>query len=169
MEEMIAAQAGLPNTIAAKLDQADAIGDQVAQIAGERAPIVATGCGTAGHAAQGVAAILNEALVELGHSGGAIQWRPPFEACVVPWRGGMCIGVSEGGRSKATVAALEGARAVGGTTALITAYANTPAERAADMVLDTGTADRSWCHTSRIPGPDRCWSSCGRQNPRNSI
>ena len=147
MEEMIAAQAELPDAIAEASAAADAIGDRVAEAAAERSPVVATGCGTAGHAAQGVAEVLNEALGEISYPGGAVQWRPAFEAAAAPWRGGMCVGISHGGRSRATVAALAAARAAGATTALVTAFSDTPAEEVADEILNTRIVDRSWCHT----------------------
>jgi glutamine---fructose-6-phosphate transaminase (isomerizing) len=148
MEEMIAAQAELPDAIAEASAAVDAIGDRTAEAAAERAPIVATGCGTAGHGAQGVAEVLNEALGDVGHHpGGAVQWRPAFEAALAPWRGGMCVGISHGGRSRATVAALAAARAAGATTALVTARSGTPAEEVGDEILNTRIVDRSWCHT----------------------
>ena len=147
MQEMIAAQVDLPRSIAKKAHRAEAVAAQVARSAAEHAPIVVTGCGTAGHAAQGLGAILNDALTDLGHHGGAVQWRPAFEAASAPWRGGVCVGVSESGRSKATVAALRAARAFGSATALVTAFRDTPATEAVDEVVETGMADRSWCHT----------------------
>jgi glucosamine--fructose-6-phosphate aminotransferase (isomerizing) len=153
MEEMIAAQVELPYTIAKNMSRAEVLAEQVTQSASDRAPIVATGCGTAGHAAQGLAAVLNEAFTDTGHDSGALQWRPAFEAACAPWRGGICLAVSESGRSKATVAALQAAHAAGARTALITAARDTPAYEAADEVLEIGIADRSWCHTVGYLGP----------------
>jgi fructoselysine-6-P-deglycase FrlB-like protein len=42
---------------------------------------------------------------------------------------------------------MRGARAAGAKTGLITAVGGTPATDAADVVLQTGMVDRSWCHT----------------------
>jgi fructoselysine-6-P-deglycase FrlB-like protein len=57
------------------------------------------------------------------------------------------IGVSHEGATWATMLALQTARAGGATTALVTVSRRSPAAELADIVIETGELDRSWCHT----------------------
>lgn len=153
MEDMIAAEVELPIAILREAGPAGTIARALRERANRGEPIVTTGCGTGGHAARAVEALLNEAAGVVGLGDGIARWRPAFEAVLEPSSAGLLIGVSHGGRTRATVAALEAARARGTATALITAHTGTPAETAADHVLLTGLADRSWCHTAAYLGP----------------
>jgi fructoselysine-6-P-deglycase FrlB-like protein len=153
MEDMIASQAELPSAILRETGPATTIALALRERASRGEPIVTTGCGTGGHAAQAVAALVNEAGSAMCLRDGIAQWRPAFEAMLEPSSVGLLIAVSHGGRTRATVAALEAARARGATTALITAHRDTPAETVADHILMTGLADRSWCHTAAYLGP----------------
>jgi glutamine---fructose-6-phosphate transaminase (isomerizing) len=112
-------------------------------------PIVVVGCGTAWHAALAFADVLSEAL------GGShlAEGRQSFDAALDPRHDGLCIAVSNGGRSKATLDALEAARSTGATTALVTADPAGPLSRAADVIVESMTGDDSWCHTIAYLAP----------------
>lgn len=107
--------------------------------------VVVTGCGTSEHAARAGAALLSESL---GDPGGpsAVVARNAFDAALEPARG-MCIAVSHGGTSTATLDALRAARGVGATTCLITAAETSEAHAVADLLFCTPIVDASWCHT----------------------
>jgi fructoselysine-6-P-deglycase FrlB-like protein len=64
-----------------------------------------------------------------------------------PPAAGVLLAVSHEGGTWATNLALEGARAAGSTTALITVSDRSPGAALADLVLTTGEQDQSWCHT----------------------
>jgi len=118
-------------------------------------PIVTVGCGTSEHGAQAVAEIVREGLREsglpwtAGVGGGPIPIQA-FEASLVGGlgrEGAVVIGVSHEGGTGATNAALQRARDGLATTALITAASGSPGAALAEIVLDTGELDQSWCHT----------------------
>ena len=148
MTEMIEAEPALAARILERL-QADGSAASLAEAVraqGDRSSIVVVGCGTSEHGARAVAAILAEGL-----RGDA---RPrsiqAFEASVDAFEAtvpGLVIGVSHEGATWATNLALETARAGGATTALITVTRRSPGAQLADIVLETGELDRSWCHT----------------------
>jgi glutamine---fructose-6-phosphate transaminase (isomerizing) len=139
MEEMVAAQPGLPEPLLgsppeAVRELADAV--RSAHAAGQ--PVTVIGCGTSEHGAMAVAALLDAAL-----GGGwppAAQARQSLDAAATPQRGGVCIGISHDGGTRATNLALAAADA---TTAMITFRPQADA----DIVLSTPLHDDSWCHT----------------------
>jgi glutamine---fructose-6-phosphate transaminase (isomerizing) len=145
-EDMVAAQPALarglldspPEGVA---ELAAAIGD--AARAGE--PVTVIGCGTSEHGAMAIAALLDEAL------GGA--WPPAaasrqsLDAAERPQSGGVCIGISHDGGTRATTLALEAAAAGGAVTALVTNRPGGSASEPAAYVLVTPLHDDSWCHT----------------------
>ena len=145
MEDMIAAQPGLPERIAAA-DGAEAIAAAVHAAATAGEPIVVTGCGTSEHGAMAVAALLDEAL-RAGGSSARPEARQALDAALDPRTGGLCIGISHDGTTRATVLALEAARAAGATTATIGQRSDSPLALGADHVLVTPLRDLSWCHT----------------------
>ena len=149
MTEMIEAEPALAARILERLTgdgSAARLADALLAHGAAGHPVVAVGCGTSEHGARGVAAILSGAL---GRAGAA---RPiqAFEAAVDTGDASgpaLVIGVSHEGATWATMRALEVARAGGATTALITVSGRAPAARLADIVIETGELDRSWCHT----------------------
>ena len=149
MEDMIA----LEPALAADLERLDTelgpLTDAARTAAEADEPIILIGCGTAWHAAQACADVLSEAL---GASHKA-QSRQSFDAALDPRGSGLCIAVSNGGRSKATLDALEAARRAGASTGLITADPSGPLSQAADHVATTMTPDASWCHTIAYLAP----------------
>lgn len=145
MEEMIAAQPGLVEAIAVA-PGAEAIATAVRQAASAGEPIVVTGCGTSEHGAQAVAALLDEALRALG-SQARPEARQALDAALDPRTGGVCIGVSHDGTTRATILALGAARDAGAVTATIGVRSDSPLALGADHTLVTPLRDRSWCHT----------------------
>ena len=157
MTEMIEAE---PAIAARILERHEAVGSAAAELAriirrtvrsGER--VVVTGCGTSEHAALGVADILRDAIrnADVRPPGHAVRHEPvgaqAFELSLDPPGAGLVIGVSHEGGTAATNAALEAARAAGARTAIITVTGRSPGAALADIVVDTGELDQSWCHT----------------------
>ncbi len=149
MTEMIEAEPRLAVRILDRVQldgSAARLAEAVREHAGAGNPIAVVGCGTSEHGARAVAAILGEALGR-GARTRSIQ---AFEAAVdtVAASGpALVIGISHEGATWATMRAMEVARAGGATTALITVSRRAPAAALADIVLETGELDRSWCHT----------------------
>jgi glucosamine--fructose-6-phosphate aminotransferase (isomerizing) len=155
-EEMVAAQPALARTLLESppdgiAEVAAAVGD--AARAGE--PVTVVGCGTSEHGALAIAALVDEALAT--RSSGADEARtawPPaaisrqsLDAAERPQRGGVCIGISHDGGTRATTLALEAAAAGGAVTALVTNRPGGSASGPAKHVVVTPVHDDSWCHT----------------------
>jgi glucosamine--fructose-6-phosphate aminotransferase (isomerizing) len=143
MEEMILAERDLPAAIL------DGAGEETAQVAGAirdavslSAPIVATGCGTSEHGAMAVAALIADAMPDAW-----VEASEALDATVRPRAGGLCIGISHDGGTRATRLALEAAKRAGAVTAAVTAHPATSVPASADYVVVTPFHDRSWCHT----------------------
>jgi glutamine---fructose-6-phosphate transaminase (isomerizing) len=143
MEDMILEERDLP---AAILDGAGRETSDVAaairDAAGRGEPIVVTGCGTSEHGAIAIVELLTDALPDA-----RVEAREALDAAVRPRGGGVCIGVSHDGGTRATRLALESAREAGAATAVITAHPGASVPGVSDHVVITPLADRSWCHT----------------------
>jgi glutamine---fructose-6-phosphate transaminase (isomerizing) len=139
MEEMVAAQPALARSL---LDSPPSgVAEVAAAIRETSGPVTVVGCGTSEHGAMAVAAQLDRAL-----GGGwppAALARQSLDAAERPQQGGVCIGISHDGGTRATQLALEAAAAGAATTALVTAVRSAPV----DHVLTTPVHDDSWCHT----------------------
>jgi glutamine---fructose-6-phosphate transaminase (isomerizing) len=148
MTEMIAAEPALADRLVHRLLADPAVEDlarALAEAARAGHPILTTGCGTSEHAAAAVAALLNEALDPLtGHEVRAVQ---ALESLRRPLRDGVLVGVSHEGGTEATNGAIRAAAGAGARTALISAGGGSPAAELADVVVQTGEQDQSWCHT----------------------
>jgi glutamine---fructose-6-phosphate transaminase (isomerizing) len=157
MTEMIEAEPSLARRI---LERHEAVGSAAAELsriirrtirAGD--PVVLTGCGTSEHAAYGATEILRDAVrsAEVRPPGQSTRREPvaaqAFELALDPPSSGLVIGVSHEGGTPATNAALEASRAAGARTAIITVSDRSPGAALADLVVETGELDRSWCHT----------------------
>jgi glucosamine--fructose-6-phosphate aminotransferase (isomerizing) len=145
MEEMIAATPQLAAGVLGRTEAAT-LAQAIVGAAAAGAPIVTTGCGTSLHAAMAIADLLEHALARAG-SEVRVEACDAFEAALAPRRGGVIVGVSHDGGTHATALALEAAAAAGAQTALITHRPDGTCAQAADVVLPTPIADRSWCHT----------------------
>jgi fructoselysine-6-P-deglycase FrlB-like protein len=150
MEDMIAAQPGLAAPIAEAAGAAG-IAHAVTAAAQAARPIVVVGCGTSEHGALAVTALLAEALRATG-SHARPECRQSLDAALDPRPGGVCIGISHDGTTRATIHALAAARAAGAATATIGARDDSPLARDADCALITPLRDRSWCHTVAYTG-----------------
>ena len=163
MTEMIEAEPALAERI---LERHAAVGSPAAELAriirrtiraGD--PVVVTGCGTSEHAALGVAEILRDAVraAEIRAPGHTSRREPiaaqAFELSLDPPSSGLVIAISHEGATAATNAALEAARAAGARTALVTVSDRSPGAALADVVVDTGELDQSWCHTVGYVSP----------------
>jgi len=143
MEEMIRAERDLPAEILGGAGKETAqVSAAIQEAVSLGAPIVVTGCGTSEHGAMAVAELIADALPDAW-----VEAREALDAAIRPLRGGLCIGISHDGGTRATRLALEAARKAGAVTAVITAHPASSVPGAADHVVVTPLADRSWCHT----------------------
>src|SRR4249920_698636 len=143
MEEMILAERDLPAGILGGAGKETAqVSAAIREAVSLGAPIVVTGCGTSEHGAMAVAELIADASPDAW-----VEAREALDAAVRPRRGGLCIGISHDGGTRATRLALEAARKAGAVTAVITAHPAASVPGAADHVVVTPLADRSWCHT----------------------
>jgi len=151
MTDMIAAEPSVSRRVLGYVAGADGPAAQLAAAIRDAvtagAPIVAVGCGTSEHGAQGFAAIVGDAMHAAGLPGADPKARQAFEAELEPQNGGLCIGISHEGGTAATIRAMEAARAAGSRIALVTVSDRAPAAALADVVLVTRELDQSWCHT----------------------
>jgi glucosamine--fructose-6-phosphate aminotransferase (isomerizing) len=142
MEEMVAAQ---PSAVRGLLDSPPEGVAEVAAAIRAGGPVSIVGCGTSEHGAMAIAALLDEA------PGGG--WPPravsrqSLDAAERPQQGGVCIGISHDGGTRATTLALEAAAAGGAVTALVTNRPGGSASGPAQHILVTPVHDDSWCHT----------------------
>jgi fructoselysine-6-P-deglycase FrlB-like protein len=150
LTDMIAAEPELTRRLIARLasDAATAeLADTVRSAITAREPVVVTGCGTSETAAQGIVEILRDAARSAGLPGAVVVAEQAFELALDPSAAGLVIGVSHEGGTGATNAALRASRAAGARTAMVTVSGRSPAKDVADLVLETGELDQSWCHS----------------------
>lgn len=145
MEEMIEAQTRLAGPIAGA-PGAEAIAKAVLAAARAGEPIVVTGCGTSEHGALAVTALLDEALRVAGVSARP-ETRQSLDAALDPRAGGICIGISHDGTTRATILAHRAAREAGAVTATVGVRDDSPLAQASDHVMVTPLRDGSFCHT----------------------
>src|SRR5436305_11452956 len=161
MTEMIAAEPFLAERLLDRLADpefgAGRLAGAIGQAASSGAPIVVTGCGTSEHAAQGAADILRAAIRAAGLPAGpaTILAAQAFELALDPPTGGLVIGVSHEGGSRATIDAMDAAGDAGARIGLITGAAGSPAGDAADedLIVETVEMDQGWCHTIGYVAP----------------
>jgi len=151
MTDMIAAEPHLARRLLQRLADPDgpaaALARAVVEAAAAGQPIVVTGCGTSEHGAIGVAEILRDGLRQAALPPSGVVAAQAFEAALDPPTGGLIVGVSHEGGTAATNRALGAARAAGARVAIVTVTGRSPGGRAADIVVETGEMDASWCHT----------------------
>jgi glucosamine 6-phosphate synthetase-like amidotransferase/phosphosugar isomerase protein len=147
MEDMIAAEPSLVAPILSNTTEAAGIAELIHKAVADRATVVAAGCGTSETAAMAVADLLTEALKRIGVETPVVHVRQALEASLDPWQGGLCVGISHDGSTRATTLAMDAARRSGASTALITARPQGAASAVADVIMTTPMIDRSWCHT----------------------
>jgi len=147
MTDMIAAEPHLARRLLERLAEPDSgaalLADEVRWAATSGRAIVVTGCGTSEHGAQGLAEVLREAL----SADARISAEQAFELALAPPSDGLVVGISHEGGTAATNRALEAAGVAGARTALVTAAGDSPGAALAEIVVETGGLDQSWCHT----------------------
>jgi glucosamine--fructose-6-phosphate aminotransferase (isomerizing) len=145
MQEMIAAE---PALVEAMLSDPPAgtstAAAAIAEALAHHRPVIVCGCGTSEHAAHGVAALLSAAVDP--RASALVRARPALSAALDP-AAGVCVVVSHDGETRATILALDAARAAGAQTVAITHQGDGSVARAANHVLLTPRHDESWCHT----------------------
>jgi fructoselysine-6-P-deglycase FrlB-like protein len=150
MTEMMAAEpamaARLLTRLRAQSSPAAELAERLRRSAGDGRAIRIAGCGTSEHGAMAAGLILKDALLRIGMPA-RVEAVQAFEAALAPQDGGLLIGVSHEGGTRATNAALEAARKAGTTTAIVTVSDRSPGAQLADLVVPTDEADQSWCHT----------------------
>jgi glutamine---fructose-6-phosphate transaminase (isomerizing) len=152
MEEMIAAEPALARALLdSPPDGVEPLAGAVRDAHDAGLPVTVVGCGTSEHGAMAIAALVDAALG--GSWPAAAVARQSLEAAERPQRGGICIGLSHDGGTRATTLALEAAAAAGARTALITARPGGSASGPAELVLVTPVHDDSWCHTIGYTSP----------------
>ncbi len=151
LTDMIAAEPALARRVLARVAANDGGGNELATAirvaVSDRAPVVVTGCGTSETAAMGIVEILREALRAGGMRDAVVHSAQAFELAFNPPAHGLVIGVTHEGGTGATNGALGAARAAGANTAVLTVSRRSPAGKAADLVVETGELDQSWCHS----------------------
>ena len=165
MTEMIEAEPALAGRLLERLADPDGPAARLAQelrwAAELGRPILVTGCGTSEHAAIATVEILREALRAIGLPATPGWTGTPvaiqaFEASLEPelaGPGGVVIGISHEGGTRATNLALERAQASRARVALVTVSDRSPGAALADIVVTTDEADESWCHTIGYVSP----------------
>ena len=156
MTDMIAAEPAVARRIIARVAaSADgaALAAAVRAAVGAGTPIVVTGCGTSETAAMGIVEILRDALSAAGSRGATVRSEQAFELALDPPTGGLVIGITHEGGTGATNAALRAARDAGARTAVLTVSRRSPAGGIAEIVVETGELDQSWCHTIGYVSP----------------
>ncbi len=156
MTDMITAEPGVARRILARVaGSADgaALAAAVRAAVGAGTPIVVTGCGTSETAAMGTVEILRHALSAAGSPGAILRSEQAFELALDPPADGLVIGITHEGGTGATNAALRAARDAGARTAVVTVSRRSPAGGIAEIVVETGELDQSWCHTIGYVSP----------------
>jgi glucosamine--fructose-6-phosphate aminotransferase (isomerizing) len=145
MQDMMLAQGELAEGMLADPPaEVEAVAKAVTQTLDAGLCVDVVGCGTSEHAAHGVAAILRAAVAPAAR--GLVRARPALSAALNSV-GGMCVGISHDGGTRATVLALRAAAAAGARTVALTNQPDASVAHAADAVMLTPLHDDSWCHT----------------------
>jgi fructoselysine-6-P-deglycase FrlB-like protein len=148
MSEMIAAEPAHAERLLHRLAEDEAVevlAEAMRAAVSANRPIHLTGCGTSEHAAMAMAAMLAEALdAPPGREPRAVR---ALDAVNRPLAEGVLLAVSHEGGTKATNEAIRAARAAGATTVLVTVGGGSPGAEMAELVVQTGEQDQSWCHT----------------------
>ena len=156
LTDMIAAEPAVAARIIERLSGPGAAAELAEAIRAtlvEGAPVMVTGCGTSETAAMGIVEILHEAARSAGIGNAVIVSEQAFELGLDPLRHGLVIGVSHEGGTSATNGALRASRAAGARTAIVTVSGQSPSGAVAEIVLETGELDQSWCHSVGYVSP----------------
>ena len=146
-EEMVAAQPALARQMLSSPPEGlPEVAEAIKRAVDAGEPVSVVGCGTSEHGALAIAALVEE-VVGSGAWPPAVDARQSLDAVERPQRGGVCIGVSHDGGTRATTLALEAAAEGGAVTALVTNRPGGSASGPAQHLVVTPVHDDSWCHT----------------------
>jgi fructoselysine-6-P-deglycase FrlB-like protein len=101
----------------------------------------------------GMVEILRDALRTAGMPQAIVRSEQAFELALDPLARGLVIGVSHEGGTSATNAAMRASRAAGARAAVVTVSRRSPAGGVAEIVVETGELDQSWCHSVGYTSP----------------
>ncbi len=151
MTEMIAAEPAVAQRIVRSLTRGsgahavDRVAGMIHDAVRRGRPVATTGCGTSEHAAMGAAWLIGDAL-EAGEKW-LVRPRQALDVARSPVADGALVAFSHEGGTWATNAALGAVRPEHVGRALVSVSARSPGARLAEMVIETGEQDQSWCHT----------------------
>src|SRR6266566_3115202 len=148
MTEMIAAEPALAARVVERAAHDPATGgliDWIRDAAARGEPITTTGCGTSEHAAMAAAELLADAIGP--QRGYLVRSRQALDVARNPQAGGALLGFSHEGGTWATNEALARSRQAGARTTLVTVSDRSSGAATAELVIQTGEQDQSWCHT----------------------
>jgi fructoselysine-6-P-deglycase FrlB-like protein len=172
LTDMIAAEPAVARRIVGRLS-GDAsvarLADVVRATAAAGSPVIVTGCGTSETAGMGIAEILRAALRTSGTPDATVVTEQAFELAQDPPGHGLVIGVSHEGGTSATNAALRASRSAGAQTAVVTVSGRSPAGQVADIVIETGELDQSWCHSIGYVSPMVAGALVGAQLAHSAL
>ncbi len=156
LTDMIAAEPALARRLVARVQastEAAELADAIRATAGAGGPIVVTGCGTSETAAMGMVEILRDALRASGLPSATVSSAQAFELALDPVARGLVIGVTHEGGTTATNNAMRASGEAGSRTAVVTVSRRSPAGSVAEIVIETGELDQSWCHSVGYTSP----------------
>jgi glucosamine--fructose-6-phosphate aminotransferase (isomerizing) len=151
MTQMIAAEPAVAERIVRRLSAGDAaravsvVAGMVHDAVRRGRPVITTGCGTSEHAAMAASWMLGDAL-EPGELW-LVRSRQALDVVRQPVAEGALIAISHEGGTWATNEALRAVRPEHVSRALVSVSDRSPGAALADVVVETGEQDQSWCHT----------------------
>ena len=156
LTDMIAAEPALARRVIARVagsPEAANLADVIRSTVRDGAPVVVTGCGTSETAAMGMVEILRDALRTAGMPDANVASAQAFELALDPLAKGLVIGVTHEGGTTATNTAMRASGEAGARTAVVTVSRRSPAGSVAQIVIETGELDQSWCHAVGYTSP----------------
>jgi glucosamine--fructose-6-phosphate aminotransferase (isomerizing) len=156
LTDMIAAEPALARRIIARVaasEEALELAAATRTAVREGGQVIVTGCGTSETAAMGMVEILRDGLRAGGLADAIVSSAQAFELALDPLRRGLVIGVTHEGGTSATNAAMRASREAGARAAVVTVSRRSPAGSVAEIVIETGELDQSWCHSVGYTSP----------------
>jgi glucosamine--fructose-6-phosphate aminotransferase (isomerizing) len=156
LTDMIAAEPAVARRIVAKVTvspDAAQLADAIRAAVRDGGQVIVTGCGTSETAAMGMVEILRDGLRAGGLADAVVSSAQAFELALDPLTRGLVIGVTHEGGTRATNAAMRASLDAGARAAVVTVSRRSPAGSVAEIVIETGELDQSWCHSVGYTSP----------------
>jgi glutamine---fructose-6-phosphate transaminase (isomerizing) len=156
LTDMIAAEPALARRIIERVStapEAIELANAIRAAVRDGGQVMVTGCGTSETAAMGMVEILRDGLRAGGLSDAVVSSAQAFELALDPLARGLVIGVTHEGGTSATNNAMRASREAGARTAVVTVSRRSPAGSIAEIVIETGELDQSWCHSVGYTSP----------------